>query len=278
VTAVLLSLSASLAWGFASFLSPVLARKHSLGPVLLVQHVVSAGGAALLLLLTVDTCPPGLQVLAGLAAGVCTAVAAAAAFAAATTGPVSVVTPINSTGAALPVVLGLALGERPSLVQLVGIPLALIGTVLVAARRSGGTHQLTGRVVGLAAFSAVAYGGHLIFLAAAAQESTSWGLFITRFTALVITAPFVLPIRGRPRVQGRAVPALAVPGALMLMGTACFSIASVHGLVSVVSVLSTLFPVVTVSLAVAVLGERLLARQLAGFLSVLLGIVLIGAG
>jgi hypothetical protein len=88
VTAGLLSPTAALSWRLASILSPVLARRYSPGPVQLVQHVVSAIGSGLLLLVAAGHHPPVSQLLAGLAADICTAMAAAAAFALGSSGPV----------------------------------------------------------------------------------------------------------------------------------------------------------------------------------------------
>ena len=98
------------------------------------------------------------------------------------------------------------------------------------------------------------------------------------------TDEFISP-RPSPFFQGlfRALmpvllPALGVPGVLLLVGTVSYGEATTQGLVSVVAVLATLAPVVTVSLAVVLLGERLARRQQVGVVTALLGVVLLAAG
>jgi drug/metabolite transporter (DMT)-like permease len=79
-------------------------------------------------------------------------------------------------------------------------------------------------------------------------------------------------------VPWRALPVVALPGLLLFVGTAAYGVAVGTGLVSVVSVLATLSPVVTVALAVGLLGERLARRQQVGVAAALLGVVLLAAG
>ena len=80
------------------------------------------------------------------------------------------------------------------------------------------------------------------------------------------------------RVPGPMVPKVTLPGLLLLVGTATYGIATGSGPVSVVRVLATPNPVVTVGLAVVVLGERLAPRQQAGVATALLGVVLLASG
>jgi drug/metabolite transporter (DMT)-like permease len=80
------------------------------------------------------------------------------------------------------------------------------------------------------------------------------------------------------RVPHAALPALAVPGALLLVGTIAYAEATTRGLVSVVAMLATLAPVVTVALAVVLLGERMAGRQQVGVVTTLAGVLLLAAG
>ena len=68
---------------------------------------------------------------------------------------------------------------------------------------------------------------------------------------------------------------MAVPGLLLFAGTLTYSAATRLGDLSVVSVLGSLFPVVTVLLAFTVRGERLSGLQSAGVVSALAGVVLV---
>jgi uncharacterized membrane protein len=74
------------------------------------------------------------------------------------------------------------------------------------------------------------------------------------------------------------VPAIALPGLLLVAGTVLFAEATTRGLLSVVSVIATLFPVVTVTLALLLLDERLNGRQRIGVVAALAGVAAIAAG
>lgn len=278
MTAVLLALLTALCYGLANYLGPVLTRAHPLGAVLLVGQVVGVVGAGALVLGSGDPHPGRSALLFGVGAGVCNGLALASLYTAAAAGPLSIVLPIGSTGSVVPVAVALLTGERPSLLQLLGIPLAVVGVVLAAARDAGASHSATPRTLLLAVASAVAFGGFLALFGHASEAGTPWAAFSSRAALVGCTAAVLLARRRSIRVPRRVVPALAVPGVLLLVGTVSYGEATTQGLVSVVAVLATLAPVVTVSMAVVLLGERLARRQQAGVVTALLGVVLLAAG
>lgn len=278
VTAVLLALLTAVAYGLANYLGPLLTRSHPLAGVLLVGQTVGVALAGALLLLTGGSLPDRSHLLLGVLAGVCNGVALASVYTAAAAGPMSIVVPIGATGATVPVAVALSTGERPSLLQLVGIPLAVVGVVLAASRGATGPQQAAPRTIALAVLSAAFFGGFLALFGAASRDGPAWAVFSSR-ASLVVCTLVVVATRGLPwRVPGRVLPALAVPGVLLLVGTAAYGEATTRGLVSVVAVLATLAPVVTVGLAVVVLGERLAVRQQTGVATALVGVVLLAAG
>lgn len=300
MTAVLLALLTALCYGVANYLGPLLTRRHALGSVLLVGQVVGVLGGLLLLLVQRGHHPGLSGLLFGVGAGMVNGVALASFYRAASVGPISVVAPIGATGGVVPVLVAIATGERPAALQLVGIPLAVAGVVLAAARsardargpatledplarvadppppRSEGREQ--GSHAGLAVFSAVMFGTFLTLFAHASRSGTAWAVLTSRTALLVCTVVVLLVLRQPMTVPRDALPAVAVPGVLLLVGTAAYGTATSTGLVSVVSVLATLSPVVTVGLAVVVLGERLAGRQRVGVLTALVGVVLLAAG
>ena len=278
MTAVLLSLLTALCYGLANYLGPLLTRRHPLGGILLTGQVVGVVGAGLLLLVRGGAFPDGRHLLFGAAAGVCNGAALAMLYTAAAAGPISIVAPIGATGSVLPVAIAIATGERPSMLQLVGIPLAVVGVVLAAARRGDGRSHAAPRTIVLAVLSAVAFGGFLALFGAASADHTSWAVLTSRVTLVVCTAGVVLVQRFPVVLPRRSLPEVALPGLLLLIGTVAYGIATTQGLVSVVAVLATLAPVVTVGLAVLVLGERLAPRQQLGVAVALTGVVLLAAG
>ena len=282
--AVLLGLLAAVFFGLASYLGPVLSRSNTPSAVLAVGQA-AAVAAAVVLLLAEDPADPNSRTLVlGLLAGVANGVALTAMFEAARFLPISVMAPIGATGGGVPVVVALALGERPHVLQLVGIPVAMVGVVLVAAGSSKGS--LLGNLgavpsagLWLATAWAICYGLFLsLFAEASAGGGQPWALFSSRVSLLATALVLPLARRTSLRLPWRSVPLVAVNGLLILAGVAVFGWAAEIGPVSVVSVLATLSPVVTVALAVVLLRERLGGRQRIGLAAAIVGVVLLAAG
>jgi drug/metabolite transporter (DMT)-like permease len=283
VTAVLLGLLTALLFGAASYLGPVLSRSNSPSAVLAVGQVAAVAVAGAVLLAGGAEAPAGRWLVLGLVAGVANGLALTAMFEAARFLPISVMAPIGATGGGVPVVVALVLGERPHVLQLAGIPLAILGAVLLAAGSGGrpDTRAATARHstgLWLAAAWAGLYGVFLSVFAEASAGGEFWAVSSSRVSLLLTV--LVLPLaRGSSlRLSWRAVPLAVVNGLLILAGVSTFAFATQAGLVSVVSVLATLSPVVTVALAVVVLRERLVWRQRAGLAAALTGVVLLAAG
>jgi len=283
VTAVVLALLAALLFGLASYLGPVLSRSHSPSAVLAVGQVAAVGAAAVLLLAGRAQLPDKGSLLLGVLAGIANGLALTAMFESARFLPISVMAPIGATGGAVPVVVALLLGERPHVLQLAGILLAIVGVVLVSARRagrSGGGGRAALQPIGLwlAGLWAVFYGTFLSLFAEASKGGRAWAVFDSRM-ALLVTALALPLLRGATlRLPRSAVPLAAVNGLLILAGVLTYGLATATGLVSVVSVLATLSPVVTVALAVVLLHERLARRQQVGLALAVAGVVLLAAG
>ena len=175
MTAVLLALLTAVAYGLANYLGPVLTRTRPLAGVLLVAQTIGLAGAVLLVAVVGGAAPHGVALVEGLLAGAFNGLALATLYPAAAAGPMSIVAPIGATGAVVPVVVALAAGERPSALQLVGIPVALVGVVLAAARDSGGGAHAAPRTLALAALSAVAFGAFLTFFGRASHAGAGVG-------------------------------------------------------------------------------------------------------
>ncbi|MCA1711623.1 MAG: EamA family transporter [Actinobacteria bacterium] len=278
MTAVLLALLTAASYGVANYLGPLLSRRLPLSGVLLVGQSVGVLGGLLLVAVTGFGSPGRSGLLLGAAAGTANAVALASFYRAAALGPISIVAPIGATGAVVPVLVGIVGGERPSLLQLVGIPLAVAGVALAAARQAPAADAAKGAGIGLSVFAAAVFGTFLALFAAASDRGAPAAVLTSRVALLVWTVLVVAAFRLPWRLPRRDVSAAAVPGLLLVVGTIAYGIATTRGLVSVVSVLATLSPVVTVGLAVLVLGERLAGRQRLGVAVALLGVVLLAAG
>ena len=137
VTAVLLALGASLAWGVADFVGPLQARTHGTLRVLLWAQI--GGLASIAIAVAVFANPPDdWAVLLAVPAAISGTLGLYAYYRGMQTGMMSVVAPIAGASAIVPVVFGIVTGDRPSAFQLAGIACALVGVALAAQE-----HQAT---------------------------------------------------------------------------------------------------------------------------------------
>lgn len=271
----LLALCSSLLWGTSDFVAGL--KSKSLPPAAVVGWSQLVGFLALTLVVVFGQGlgPAGWQVWA-LVSGLAGAVALSAFYAALSTGTMSVVAPVASLGAAVPVLLGVATGDTPSPLSWVGMGVAVVGTVLASGPEiQAGLHV---RPVALACVAAVGFGTVLFCMDRGSRVSlvsTLWGM---RLVSLVLYAAVAVARRSVGGVGRRDWPTLAFVGLGDLAANACFVAASTQGLVSVAAVLGSLYPVVTILLARVVLAERLRAIQNVGVLLAMAGVVAIAAG
>jgi uncharacterized membrane protein len=194
-------------------------------------------------------------------------------------GAISVVAPLAALSAAIPVIWGVAVsGDHVGGLQAIGFVAAVGGSVAASLERRPERTQLAAGV-GWALLAMLAFGAYYVPMHAASTEDWLWPAFLFRCTSVTLVYSIVLIRRLRPTGLRGDWPALIAIGFLDTGGNALFAAASsAHGLLSVVSVLASLYPVVTVLLARLVLGERVQRTQDAGVLLVLAGVVLITAG
>jgi drug/metabolite transporter (DMT)-like permease len=126
--------------------------------------------------------------------------------------------------------------------------------------------------------AAIAFGGYFIPMHAAAEDDFVWATLVFRMTSFTLVLVAVLVFRPRLARARRDLAVLACIGVADTTGNVLFAAASSQGLVSVVSVLASLYPVVTVALARLYLRERVTRPQEAGAAATLAGVVLVSAG
>ncbi len=280
--AVVLALGSSACYGVSNFIGPQLARQHALVTVIFLSQLAALIACALYVAEDGGAALPTSGLLLALLAGVGNAVGLIGFYKAAELGPLSVAAPIGATGAVLPVVWGLATGDALRWNHALGIVLAMGGAALAARRAAEGEGSARSypdpRSSAIyAALSAVAFGVFLTALPAATEDGRAWALLDARIALIVLVAVWAGRRLTAVRVERRNLPLLAVPGLLLVLGTVLYTIAADHGQLSLVSVLGSLFPIFTVGLGMAVLGERLSRGQAVGVGAALAGIVLIAA-
>ncbi len=279
--ASLLALLAAVFYGAGDFFGGITTRRATMiGAVLVTQ------GSGLVFLLMVTPLLPDAQltrndVLFGALAGVTGSMGVALLYLALAIGPMSVVAPVTAVCAAIvPLLIGLALGERPHTLAGLGVLLALGSVGLLSQSDTpaeGETHSRAGlgRGVRVALASGVAIGGFFVALAQTSAAAVMWPLAISRTVSVTMFLTIALA-GGRPAGVPRAAlaPALAC-GALDMVANALYMTAARQGQLGLVATLASLYPASTVLLARIVLKERLGRWQQAGVVAAVAAIVLI---
>lgn len=277
---IVLAVCGALVYGFADFAGGFASRR---APALAV--VLSGQIASLIVLVVVLVAAPAPFSLAGAAwgasAGGIGAVALLLFYRSLSAGSMSVVAPITAlVSAIVPVVAGLALGERPSAIAWSGIALALVAVLLVAAE--GGAPPalaaLRGPVLAGALAAGVGFGTWVVLLSQAPADSGFWPTAGARVASVVLL--LAVAAVGRRRIVPRGAPATLVvaSGSGDLVANLLFVLATRSGLLSVVGVVLALYPAGTVLLALLVLHERLHRIQVVGLALAATGVVLIALG
>jgi drug/metabolite transporter (DMT)-like permease len=285
--AALLALLSSLLWGSADFLGGTLSRRRPAALIVAVGQAFGLVAVGIVAVAAGALDDPGDYLPWAVLSGLAGLVGLVAFYAALAGGTMGVVSPIAALGVVIPLVVGLARGERPGLLQLTGIVIAVAGVVLASGPELSG--RAGARPLVLAVVAALGFGLALLFIAEGSQTSTLMTLVTMRATSVTVLTIWlaVLVHRARRRrrtgeeglaLTSRELVLVAVVGVGDVGANLAFGIASTKGLVSVVAVLGSLYPVVTVLLARVVLQERLGRIQTIGVAGALAGVVLIGAG
>ena len=260
--AVLLALAAAVAYGLSDFVGGLASRRSSAWPVAFVGTVVAFVGAVVLALLT-DGSPTRADLWWGALAGIGSGVGGAFLYRGLAAGRMGVVAPISAVGAALlPVGVGVATGERPGPLVWCGIVAAVPGIWLVS-REPGGSGDLAagildGVLAGLGFGLLFAAMGQVPEAAGFAPLAVAQGVGAV---AVAVTAA-ALGARWVPHDPSQAWGAVA--GTLSTAAAAAFLLATQTGLLTIASVVTSLYPAVTIALAALVLRERVHAPQALG--------------
>lgn len=308
--AIALALGASLCWGSGDFLGGLTARRASLWVVIIGSQATGLAAAAAVTAAAGHPWPGLTVVWPVLLGGAASVVAISSFYKALAIGTMSIVAPISAMSGLVPFVAGLAGGERPAATQLAGVALAAAGVVLAAveperpgesigvaalpnepavepaaarAGFAGGRATKPSRrdrrlSVGLAMLAALCIGLVLLGYDVTARTDALWAMLGGRMSSATLFFVLFLVLRPRVRMTRAAVPYLIAVGVLDTGANGLFSLATTQGYLSLVAVLGSVYPVVTVLLAFVVLHERIARHQLAGVAAALAGVALIAAG
>lgn len=277
---ILLSLLAAVAYGLGDFNGGVFSRR---GGAWAVSLTAQAGGAVLVLLLTLvtDGSPTGADLAWSLLAGLGNGFGTAFLYRGLASGRMGVVAPVSAVGSVLvPVAVGVATGERPGPLVWTGIVLALPAIWLVSREpaalpspvAAGGSGLVDGVLAGLG------FGTLFAALAQIPEEAGFLPLALNQVVAGVVIVAVAVALR-RPWVpRNRYALGGLVSGALGAVATGAFLVATQGGYLTVTSVISSLYPAVTVLLAATVLREHVHRAQGAGLTLCACAVALVAAG
>jgi drug/metabolite transporter (DMT)-like permease len=278
VGSALLALSASLTWGFGDFLGGLKARAL---PSLTVMAASQPFGLAALGIAVAARGRgiPGEEVAWSALAAAFGTLGLFAFYRGLAAGAMSIVAPIAAVAASVPVIWGVVVsGDHVHSLQAVGFVAAVGGSVAASLELRPERMQVAAGV-GWAALAMLSFGAYYVPMHAASTQDWLWPAFLFRCTSVTLVLSVALARGFRPGGLRAHWPALIAIGFLDTGGNALFAAASsTHGLLSVVSVLASLYPAVTVLLARLVLGEQVQRTQDIGVLVALVGVVLITAG
>jgi uncharacterized membrane protein len=275
--AALLALCSAGVYGIGDFFGGLASRRASANAVVLASHAV---GLALVVLTLpfVDGVLRGGDLVLGAGAGLAGAAGVGFLYRGLSVGPMGLVAPVTALlAAAVPVGVGLATGDDPSAPALVGMALALVAIVLVSAEGGGTWRPSDPTVVVFALMAGLGFGTFFVVISHAGDDAGTWPLLAARGASVTVLGSLALAGRIEHRVPRAALPHTAVAGALDVTANLLYLLAVREGLLSVVGLLSSLYPVSTVVLARIVLGERFVAVQRAGMVVAITATVLMTA-
>lgn len=279
MTPLLLSLLAAAGYGVSDFLGGLGARRVAALRVCVVSYPLGLVGMLAVAPLVGGELRPA-ALLVGAASGLLGGLAILWFYLALAAGPMSVVSPVTAVlVVALPLAVGLLAGERPGPAALVGAGVGVLAVLLVSRSPGEAASRFTRRVALLTVGSGVVFGGYFVLLDAAGPDTGLWPLTASRLTATLTVLAMAAAARQLRPPTGVPLRLAVGCAALDVVANGAFVLALHAGLLSLVSVVTALYPASTVLLARLVLGERTGVVQRAGLALAAVSVALIaGAG
>lgn len=274
--AAILALLSSFAWGTADFLGGILSKKRNAVAVIGGSQPFGLIAITIVALLAGQFWFSREVVFYGVVAGLIGMVALMAYYQALATGQMGIVAPIGSLGVLVPLTYGYLDGEQPTSIQNLGIAIAIIGVVLASGPEFRGDAAI--KPVVLAFISALMFGFTVLFMARGGELNPAGTVVMMRVAQVSVMVSVALLLRTFGGLKKQDIPILALTGSLDAVANVLFTTAAGLGLIAIVSVLGSLFPVATALLAWWFLKERLLPIQYLGILVTMAGVAAITSG
>ncbi|HJR46028.1 MAG TPA: EamA family transporter [Actinomycetota bacterium] len=288
--AVIFGLAAALTYGAADFLGGLATRRTKVLSVVLLSQVAGSLVLAGLIPFFIEVDPTGRALVWGALAGVAGAGGVAIFYQGLAIGRMGVVAPITGVGAAtIPIVFGLATGERPSAIALTGVILALVAVGLISKSSEATELELDaarpGRLAGWmesgiahALASGVGFGVFFILLDRAGEDTGLWPLLGVRGGSMITIVVALIASRGWDRPPRSSAAMIVGSGILDVSANVLYLLAAQRGLLSIAAVLTSMYPAATLLLARIALKERFERIQVLGLVVAAVAVSAIALG
>lgn len=273
----LLALLSSVLWGTADYLAGNLSKKYKAIAVTGVSQFFGLLFGVSAILLFSDFIKPNLSwdgyLLPGFVAGIAGFIGLISFYTGLATGRMGVVSPISSLSVVIPLIFALAQGERPTLLQTLGILIAIAGAFMASGPEI--KNGLPLKPIIYAVVAAIGFGTALTFIAIGSETDSLHTMTAMRVASVTVCVFLALKYKTIGGFVKSNIPLLIFIGVADFLANFLLGVATTKGLVSIAMVLGSLFPIVTILLAFKFLHERLMKVQYIGIAFALGGVILI---
>jgi len=278
--AVIFALASALSYGISDYLAGVISRSWDSRVVTAAAQLIGLVTALIALLIFPGDGPATAPILWGALSGVGSAIGVLALYRGLAVGSMNVVAPLcGVVTSVIPAVVGIALGDRLTVVELAGIVLAVPAVVLVSRQRQATSGPRPTGGAGLGLIGGVGFGLLFVALAQAGTRNGAWPLLAGQAVALLLVLPFCAHGLGSgPRPDTRTLATTALAGVLSGGANLLYLAATGLGELAIVGVLSSLYPAGTVLIARFRLSEHWSRLQTTGMVAAAVAVVLVVVG
>jgi drug/metabolite transporter (DMT)-like permease len=262
---IVLALFSALAYGVSDYCGGRAARSTPTFVVTLVAQLTTVTLTGTIVAVLADPFPAADDVAWSIGAGIASTTGVTAFYYALANGAMTVVAPVTAViSAVVPVATGVALGERPTALALTGVALAIVAVGLVSGVGGRAERSTPAGVILMAVVAGIGFGMLFVFLDRTSDESEMWPLFIAQLTSLPIVITAVVARRLTFPPPRRLIGVMVLAGLLAVSANVAYLVATRKGLLSLVAVITSLYPASTVALATVLDQERMSSSQAVG--------------
>lgn len=277
--AIVLALLAAFVYGVSDYAGGRASRRASPLVVTLIAEISIFAVLIVVVPLTSTSTPGGGDLAWGASAGAAGTVGIIALYYTLANGAMTVVAPITGVvSAVVPVAVGLATGERPSVLALVGVSIAILSVALIGGL-VGIPHVRTPMsLVMVALLSGASFGLLFVFFDQAGDDSGMWPILGARLASgpMLVLAYFISRPQGG--IDRKTTLVAALIGIFGASANFLYLLATRRGLLTIVAVVVAMYPASTVLLATVLDGERMRRPQQIGLAIAALALVLVTIG